>query len=414
MPHDAHSNRVQAMTSQTKANILFVDDEQQVLNALRRSLHHYRNEWQMQFVNSGQQALELMEQQRFDVIITDMTMSKMNGSSLLSEVRDRYPNTIRIMLSGDANTEAILNNTQSIHIFLSKPTPTKLLTSTIQRAITLQAYLSEPKLVNLVSGIGVLPSLPDLYNKITEEMRAENSSLTMVGNLIAQDIGITTKILQLVNSPFFGLQQEINSAAHATSYLGITIVRNLVLASELFENFKHAGIDVTIIERLWKHAHAVSNLAVAIARLEGMSEAECNIAFTAGLLHDIGKLVLQLHCPEHYQKVEQLMAEGVSNIAAEQQVFGAHHGAVGAYLISLWGLPTLLAESISFHHDLQWLDNNSMTAAMAVYIANSIIKEQEGTPATFDNFFLEPGLSADKVALWRQLADSTTKGDPSL
>jgi putative nucleotidyltransferase with HDIG domain len=411
MLHEDDSSQSQAMTSDSKANILFVDDEQPVLNALRRSLHHYRNEWQMHFVNSGRQALALMEQQRFDVIITDMTMSQMNGSSLLSEVRERYPDTIRIMLSGNADTEVILNNAQSIHIFLSKPAPTELITSTIQRAITLQTYLSEPRLIDLVSSIGVLPSLPELYNKITDEMRTENSSLALVGELIAKDIGITTKILQLVNSPFFGLQREVSSAAHAVSYLSINIVRNLVLASELFENFKDAGIDVATIERLWKHAHTVSNLAVEIARQEGLPEADCNTAFTAGLLHDIGKLVLQLHCPECYEKVEQLMAGGASGIAAEQQIFGAHHGAVGAYLISLWGLPTLLVESIFFHHELQPLGNTSVTAAMCVYLANSFINEQHGAPPSIDQQLLDSGQAAEKIAPWRQLADPTTNNE---
>lgn len=387
------------MTTANLPSILFVDDEPQVRNALKRSLHQFRNQWQLHFCGSGQEALDILAKQSIDIIITDMKMPVMDGATLLNRVQEISPNTTRIMLTGNADAEVILKSVQSIHTLLSKPTPTELIIATIERSLQLKETLSDTALQSLVSQIGSLPSQPAMYNKIKQQMSSDSGSLEQVGKLIAQDIGITSKILQVVNSPFFGLKKEVISVEHAIAYLGFEMVQNLVLASELFESFRHAGVDASVLEDLWDHAQKVSQLAGQIARLENLPASHCNTVITGGLLHDIGKLVLLLYSPEQYRTVEELVANGELRQNAEKSIFGAQHAAVGAYLISLWGLPTSLVECIFFHHDEQLLDQSPLLTPVVVYIADCLIRGQQ------DQLSAISGVDEAKLQQWQDLLE---------
>ena len=146
-------------------NVLFVDDQPQVLRGLRRTLDCMEEEWDMEFVDSGQEALDIMAQKPFDVMVTDMHMPGMDGAQLLERVSQDYANTIRIVLSGQANEEAVFRAVQPMHQYLSKPCDAQTLQDTIERALAMQELLAESSLKQLVSQLSSLPSLPSLYEK---------------------------------------------------------------------------------------------------------------------------------------------------------------------------------------------------------------------------------------------------------
>ena len=134
-----------------------------------------------------------------------MVMPGMDGSQLLTEVMKRHPNTVRIILSGHAEREAVLRLVGPAHQYLSKPCNAEELRNAITRAFALRDLLCNEQLKQLATRIKCLPSLPALHDQFSEELQKEDPSLERVGEIISRDIGMTTKILQLVNSAFFGL-----------------------------------------------------------------------------------------------------------------------------------------------------------------------------------------------------------------
>src|SRR5258708_5867146 len=222
-----------------KTRILFVDDEAFVLEGLQRMLRHLRAEWEMVFAESGSKALELMGQNPFDVVVSDMRMPGMNGAELLAEVMKRYPKTVRLILSGHADQALILKCVGSTHQYLSKPCEPDMLKATVLRAAGVGNSLQDQKLRQLVAQMDRLPSIPSLYMQIVEKLRDPEVMLEQIGELIGGDLGMTAKILKLANSAFFGLRREISSATEAVTYIGLETIKSLVLAINAFSQFEN-------------------------------------------------------------------------------------------------------------------------------------------------------------------------------
>ena len=192
-----------------KKGILFVDEEPNVLSGLRRIMHSMNDEWDMSFAGSAHEALTIMDSRSFDVIVSDMRILCTNGTELLNEVKKKHPQTIRIVLSGQTNRDKILRSISPIHQFLSKPCDTETIKKTLTRAFTLRDLLVNDNLKQLVSQIESLPSLPAIYNEIMEALNSKDASTGKVGEIISKDMGMSAKILQLVNSAFFGLPRRL-------------------------------------------------------------------------------------------------------------------------------------------------------------------------------------------------------------
>src|SRR5579862_4385707 len=181
-----------------KKRILFVDDEPLMLDALRRVLRPLNAEWDMAFVESGQKALELIAQVPFDGIIADMRMPGMNGAELLAEVWKRAPKTVRLILSGHADPDLILECVGTAHQYLSKPCKTKDLQAAISRASDLELSLRDENLRRLVSRLESVPSIPSLYVEIVEKLQDPLVGTDEIGEIVLKDLAMTAKILKLV------------------------------------------------------------------------------------------------------------------------------------------------------------------------------------------------------------------------
>ena len=281
-----------------KRNILFVDDEPMLLDGLRRMLRGMRDQWEMTFAEGGGAALEILKNKPVDVVVTDMRMPGIDGVQLLSQVRVLYPQIVRIILSGTTDKDMILKSIDAVHQFLTKPCDPDTLKTTIARACALRDTLTEKSLVNVVTGIDSLPSLPDLYTEVVKEVNSPNGSLNRVGEIIAKDVGMSAKILQLVNSSFFGLPQHVATPTRAVNLLGLETVKSLILSVKIFSQFGNSDLPGYSISSLWDHCMATGSIAKAIAKEKGMAPEGPDEAFTAGLLHDVGKLVLLDKLPE--------------------------------------------------------------------------------------------------------------------
>jgi HD-like signal output (HDOD) protein len=356
--------------------ILFVDDEPMVLSGLQRSLRAMRKDWDMVFVTSGREALEAMAVQPFDIVVTDMRMPGMDGAQLLEEVKKRSPQSLRMILSGQSDRETILRSVNPTHQYLSKPCEGEELKTRLLRAFALKDILENPELKGLMSKLDSLPSLPALYLELTEELRRPEPSLAKVAKLISVDMAMTAKILQLVNSAFFGLRCQVSKAYHAVELLGTDIVRALVLSSHVFSKFETDLLSESDVQYLWRHSLSTASYAKRIAVQEHSPQCLVDDCFTAGLLHDAGKLIVASALRAQYKTVLEIMKNtGCGLNDAEREALGCGHAEIGAYLFGLWGLPGPIIEAVAWHHQPSLSLQTAFSAVAAVHAA-SIYHEQ--------------------------------------
>jgi len=354
-------------------SILFVDEEQYVRKALKRSFRSMRDQWDMRFAGSPEEALESMAQGGVDVLITEMVFTDgQSGPDFLFAVRDRHPDTVRIILSGYVDRDITLQTVDLAHQFLAKPCEDDDLKRTISKAFLMRDLLAHQPLKQLAARIDSLPSLPTLYAELVEALKSEDSSVQQIGDIISKDPGLTTKILKMVNSSFFGLLQRVSNPAKAVSLLGLDLVQTIVLASGTFEKFNKLKLKGVSIERMWDHAMATALLAKTIAQEACLDRADVDTAFMAGLLHDIGKLLIAANMPDEYRSVtDHMSANGCSMASSENQMIGTTHAAIGAYLLGLWGLPDPIIEAVALHHDPGSASAKRIGASAIAHIADA-------------------------------------------
>jgi HD-like signal output (HDOD) protein len=372
-------------------------------------LRPLRHEWQVEFARSGPEALSVLAQSPFDVVVSDMRMPGMDGAQLLNEVMRRYPRIVRIVLSGHSDWESILRSVGPAHQFLAKPCDADTLKATVVRACVLRDLLTDEMLKQLVSQLKSLPSLPSLYLELMEELQSKNSSIQKVGQIVAKDVGMSAKILQLVNSAFFGLCRHVSSPAQAVVFLGADTIKALVLSVHIFSQLDSTRLRNFSIDALWNHSLQTSAFSKLLSKTENADPKIVDYAGMAGLLHDSGKLVLAANLPDHYNAALNLSREqNLTLREAEREVFGATHAEIGAYLLGLWGLPDPIVEAVAFHHHPTRCLDQQFSPLTAVHVANALQHEIHPTPAAKGapqvdfNYLKEIGL-VDRLPVWRDV-----------
>jgi HD-like signal output (HDOD) protein len=355
-----------------------VDDEPRLLEGLRRLLRPQRHQWEMAFVPNGEAALAMMEASPFDVIISDMRMPGMDGAALLSRVREKFPQVVRIVLSGQTELATAFRVIPVAHQFLAKPCDAEMLRVVVERACHLKALLNDDSIRRIVGALSDLPSLSRTYEALTAALEDPDSSLQTVARIVEQDVGISAKILQLVNSAFFGISRSITNVQNAVSYLGINTLRSLVLSVEIFQVFKpKRTLPGFCLEDLQRHARVTAHIAARLPVPKHLSD----VTLVAGTLHDVGKLILAWKLPDEFERVLDTAAkENLPLYQVEEHEYGFSHAEIGAYLLGLWGLPYAVVEAVALHHRPNRVPHQNFDAVAAVYVANLLGHEQE-TPA---------------------------------
>ncbi len=388
--------------------VLFVDDEPNVLSGLRRMLRPMRNEWDMSFAEGAAAALKMLAENEFHVVVTDMRMPNMDGADLLRKVHAHDPGITRIVLSGQTDQESALRSSGTAHQFLAKPCDADTLREAVLRACRLRDLLKNEKVQRVVAGLDALPSLPEIYQELRREMDSDDMSLERVGEIIAKDIALTAKLLQLVNSAFFGLPRHIENIGQAANFLGADTIRGLALSTAAFKCFEGDSSKLQL-DALWSHSLAVGAAARAIATKESKDRNIADEAMQAGMLHDIGKLIIATGAPDAYEQVlEKMNNDGMTARDAELEVLGCDHAQMGAYLIGLWGLPDSIVEAIAFHHAASEVPSGEFSVAMAVFAASPLCpsshKAAADDPAESLGELKWSGLSPEKCQEWSALA----------
>lgn len=391
-------------------NILFVDDEPKLLEGLRRMLRGMRHEWEMSFAGCASEALKILATKPFNVVVTDMRMPGMDGSELLERVKELHPQTVRIILSGQSDKETILKAVGPAHQYLSKPCDAEILKNTIGRVCAMRHLLEDKELIQVISGIESLPSVPALYTQLVDEMSSPEGSLNKVGEIIARDAGMSAKILQLVNSAFFGLPRNITNPVRAVNLLGLEIVKSLVLSVKIFSSFSRANLPGYSVDELWKHSLATALTAKKIAQAFDLGQDGTDEAFMAGLLHDTGRLIILDRLTEKCRQVLEDASSAKCPVwEAEQHLIGTTHAQIGAYLLGIWGLSDSVVESVSYHHSPGSCMNQKLGTLTAVYLANIF---EGGGPGENESVYVLDTPYLEKLGILKQVETLREEIDP--
>lgn len=371
-------------------NILFVDDEPDVLEGLRRVLRGWRDRWNMTFLTDSRDALDSLSSAHYDVVVTDVRMPGVDGPSLLAEVRDHQPGAVRIVLSGHSQVGGSQRTFPVAHQFLSKPCDPAKLEAAIDRSLTLRDRLASEELRDLVVGMDSLPSPSTTILALQSALSVRPVDPDHVARLVSSDIAISTKVLQIANSAFFGLPRTLSDPVEAIHYLGALSLGELVLSSEVFRSFsgRSRSLDGEI-ERLQQCGMVRADLAVSLAQRAGRTSTAARELWVPAFLADIGLLLLITTTP--HQPATGWAPPDLDPVLVEMAP------TIGAYLASMWGLPHYLVEGIALSNDRPAM--HGCDAASFTWLARHLVPGGDD-PAGITVGDLEVlGLRADDLAV---------------
>ena len=397
--------------------ILFVDDDDLILRSIERVLKRYAQEssWELHFVTDGETALDRLAQQPFDVILVDAHMPRMSGTTLLRRVQELHPGMVRILLSGHTGLDVLRTTLPLAHQFIAKPCDAQLLKTTLDNACGIRSILNRPELRQMVSGSNELPSAPRTYVEITNALSNPHASSRTVADIVERDIAISARVIQLVSSGFYGLPRQVSSIGGAVAFLGVEVIKAIVLSVEVSKMFPVSqAIPDFSIDAVQKRSLCAAQLA---KRLLGHESGGDNVLI-AGMLQDVGQLIFAARAPQRFSIALSTSSRGKSPLyEAELELFGSTHAEVGGYLLGLWGLPTKIVQAVA-HHLEPVPGARIFDAGGALYVSNLLsvnpdVPALEEVPAraiALDLSYLRTLGVAHQIEDWRRIARDMASG----
>ncbi|SCC90593.1 Uncharacterized protein SCG7086_BS_00090 [Chlamydiales bacterium SCGC AG-110-P3] len=405
--------QVDTLTTDRK-QILFVDDDEKLLAGLKRGMRSMRDAWDVYFASHVNEAMQFLSEGPIDIVIADIRMPEIDGVTFLKTVKSAYPHTLRVVLSGESGNEMGHKALEVANQCLAKPCSVEDLKGIIQEMLTTQNRLGNGILKDAMTQLDTLPSIPQQYWDLKDAIEDPNSSMEGISDVIAKDIAMSAKILQLANSAFFGFSVErITSLSRAITMLGLDLVSQLTMVAHVFAAFDKKTCVRFSIEDLWNHSMRVSYLARKICIEEKVPRNVMEAALLGGLLSEIGKLVFAACVAENYNifledlgKYKNLPIE--EELRREQNVFGTTHPEVGAYMVGVWGLPHEIVDAVASHHTpTACISKTGLTPPLAVCAASVIADGNlEGKLATDLNSVLKMSDLSGRFDKWVALDDS--------
>jgi HD-like signal output (HDOD) protein len=361
--------------------ILFVDDEAQILRSITRLFMD--TEYEVLTAESGADALDILEAEQVDVIVSDMKMPKMTGYELLSQVKKRFPNIVRIILSGFSDERIVFDALQKniAKLYILKPWENTVLINTIEKVFQIENVLrNNEKVLKIVNNADELPTIKTSYQKIINVIESDQEIYKIV-EAIEADNSIVIKLLHIVNSSYYAV--KTGSIKRAVAYLGLDNIKNIVIASAFIDGLSFNSKDNKRLEQLWEHAFIANRIISIIYEFlnKKIPETEMN----AGLLSNVGIIFMIHSSHDKYMEIfEEVEKNNANIIELENKAFGTNHQEIGGYLLQWWDIPLPIVEAALYHHDPFNENIINRQIVLAAHIAEKYAWDIIGTKYSFD------------------------------
>jgi HD-like signal output (HDOD) protein len=360
------------MSCQIKRQIYIVDDQPQVLETAMAIVGVVMPEAVVTGFNDPLKALEAIRSNPPDLILSDERMPGMQGSQLLEEARELAPGTLRIIMSGYVSLDKLTAIT-SAHQYVAKPFDALQLKNILVRTFAARDRVQNKRLQAVVTSLRSLPSLPQVHHVLLTELENNRGASAVIGQMVAQDAGLSAKVLQLANSPLFGREYLVSSPVEAVLCLGTSMIAAVVLAQTLFKHYHSNSHPEFSLQRVWSHCWRTADLAQCYCREQKLPRQTQEEVFLAGLLHETGRLILMDNFPDQYQAACDAARQAQSPLGPQlRQVFQIAPCEIAAYLLDLWGMPETVVAAISLLEHPENEKAAAFTMASALYIADQI------------------------------------------
>jgi HD-like signal output (HDOD) protein/ActR/RegA family two-component response regulator len=383
--------------------LLFVDDEpviRELYASLGSTLGHGH---EIYTAAGGEEALKLLTAKPFDVVVSDLAMPEMDGIEFLNEVVRGFPESARIVISGFADRLKVAECLTIGHRFFNKPLNFNSLAELLKRICQYSYLISSDRVRRIVCGGGALPTPPETYLRLTDALSSPFTDLDDIGAIVEQDPGLTTKLLHIVNSAQFGISRRVVTPVEAVQIVGVDVLRALILGIQAFNFYDDRPFARQAFRDLWAHSLRTAVGARKLAVAEGFPTEKSEECFLAGLLHDVGKLVLAANAEREYSLVLELARKArVSLDQAEKGIFASTHAQIGAYLLALWGVPDSVVQAVEFHHSLEGSAAKGFSPALAIHAAQHLQSAENRVAGLNLEVIRSLGLE-ERIPVWKEL-----------
>jgi len=392
-----------------KKQICFAGFAERELDALQPALAALGGAWTCVFSPDAAAARAVLLTAPFDAAVVNLRPDGICDSALLQEAATQHPRMLRFVLGEVGDRDLMVNCIGAAHQFISRPWKAPELISIIERSLALDAWLSNDNLRSFVPRLGKLPGLPATYFEVLKKTESPNATVESVAEVIARDPTLTARLLQMVNSPACGLAEKITNPAEAVSMLGLDVIKSLVLCLQVFAQSAPAPAAGLSLERLWRQSFLVAKMAAKIVLRHNGNEHLAGEAYTAGLLHNVGQIVLAASLSTQYALVIEAARKQKRPLReVELEQLGVTNNQVGAYLLGLWGLPLPLLEATALHDTPSLATTVEFSILTAVHVAKVLAQEDDsrgqGPPLPkLDGAYLAALDLPAKTEAWRKI-----------
>ncbi len=391
--------------------LLLVAPESETIHGLARDLFLIDESIETAYRCDPSSAIALLEAENYDAIAVDLRLPA-DVSALLTAIGNRFPRLIRLVLADNPTDVSFAEAAHLAHCLLPRPCDAGTLYEALVDTVSTTRRMRDPALCAAVAGILALPESPAMRRELLGLLSDDEISVNQIEEAVQKNPALSAKLLQLANSAYYGARGSVAGTGEAISMLGLDTVRGIVTASHLFEAIPVTGLRDIPVSEFWNHC---VTSAVMVRRIAWHVRAGTSVnraAFTAALLHDVGKIVMALAHGEAYAELRRRHPDSPARPLwqEEELTFGHHHGTAGALLLELWGLPHLVVEAVSLHHTPHRTAENALSPLALVHIANALVHSENPAQlceAKLDSAFLQRLLLPSKLDLWQTAITAT-------
>lgn len=378
------------------SKILILVRDERLKSEIIKSLDRYK-EIECSITDDFQQAEAFIIDNHIAILVAEYT-SKFDGLNFTKRIQLVKPDIYRLLITDDSTKSKISNIINFVHKVIRLPFKEDDFVKQIKYYNNLSKYDISPELISKINGMGTVPVLPDIYLRLERELMKNEVSISRVSDIIAIDSYVTGQIMRIVYSSFYNISSNTLSVLHAINFLGLDIVKSLVLYIKVFTIKNVKPHTAEHLKKLRAHSIKVAKLSKAIMNSECSDRELHDAAFTAGLLHDIGKVVL-IHFNDKHLVAEDFDEKSEFNLLKnEDDYFGVNHIKVGSYLLQIWNFPGEFISAVANHHNKKILNRSSFNLEHSVFIANALINNMQENIEAIKEVY-----GNEKLNFWKEL-----------